>query len=95
MFLSSQGTSDSLRKQVKEETHSRTVLQARIASDTSDLAKQQIEAKKKKAKVSKKAFELEQIVSRILADVKVLREKHAERQKVSYVPTPGLSPYTS
>ncbi|XP_071807760.1 coiled-coil domain-containing protein 178-like [Asterias amurensis] len=76
-----QGTSDSLRKQVKEETHSRTVLQARIASDTSDLAKQQIEAKKKKAKVSKKAFELEQIVSRILADVKVLREKHAERQK--------------
>ncbi|XP_038056711.1 coiled-coil domain-containing protein 178-like [Patiria miniata] len=76
-----QGTSDSLRKRVKEETHSRTVLQARISSDTTDLAKQQVEAKKKKAKVSKKAFELEQIVSNILADVKVLRKEHAQRQQ--------------
>ncbi|XP_022102593.1 coiled-coil domain-containing protein 178-like [Acanthaster planci] len=76
-----QGTAESLKKQVKEETHARTVLQARISSDTTDLAKQQTEAKKKKAKVSKKAFELEQIVSNILADVKVLRKEHAQRQR--------------
>ena len=67
---------------MKEETHSRTVLQARIASDTTDLAKQQVEAKKKKVKVSKKAKELEEIANGTLSDVQVLRNAHASRVKV-------------
>ncbi|XP_033123693.1 coiled-coil domain-containing protein 178-like isoform X2 [Anneissia japonica] len=74
-----QGTSDTLRKQLKEETHSRTVLQARIASDTTDLQKQRVEARKKKAKVSKKATELENAVAVILAEVKELRQMHSEK----------------
>ncbi|XP_071952787.1 coiled-coil domain-containing protein 178-like [Antedon mediterranea] len=78
-----QGTCDSLRKQVKEETHSRTVLQARIASDTTDLQKQRVEARKKKAKVSKKATELQNAVAVLLAEVKKLRQEHFEKSQAN------------
>ncbi len=70
---------------MKEETHSRTVLQTRITSDTTDLAKQQVEAKKKKVKVSKKAKELEEIAQGTLADVVVLRKAHADRVQVGHL----------
>nr|XP_054772719.1 coiled-coil domain-containing protein 178-like [Lytechinus pictus] len=76
-----QSTVDSLKKQLREETHNRTVLQARITADTTDLAKRQVEAKKKKAKVTQKANEIDEIVARVLAETKILREKRASRQK--------------
>ena len=43
---------DALRKQVKEEMHSKTVMAARISSDSSDLVKNQADTKQKKEKVS-------------------------------------------
>lgn len=45
-----QTTVDSLRRQVKEEVHSRTVLQARIASDTLEIEKSKTESAKKREK---------------------------------------------
>ena len=78
-----QSTVDSLKKQLKEETHNRTVLQARITADTTDLAKRQVEAKKKKAKVTQKATEMDEIVAGVLATTKALREQRATRQNVS------------
>ena len=82
VYFFKQGVADTLKKQVKEETHSRTVMQSRIASDTTDLAKQQVESKKKKVKVSKKAKELEEIANTTLAEVEVLRKQHADRVEV-------------
>ncbi len=50
-FFFTQARAEALRKQVKEEIHSRTVIQARIQSDQSDLIKSQAETKAKKEKV--------------------------------------------
>ena len=46
-----QARAEALRKQVKEEIHSKTVIQARIQSDSSDLIKDRAETKAKKEKV--------------------------------------------
>ena len=46
-----QNTAETLRRQVKEEIHSRTVLQARINSDTQEIEKTRSESAKKKEKV--------------------------------------------
>ena len=51
-MFSLQSTADTLRKQVKDEIHSRTVIQSRISSDTTDLSKNQTEIVTKKEKVS-------------------------------------------
>ncbi|XP_071485691.1 coiled-coil domain-containing protein 178-like [Diadema antillarum] len=76
-----QNTVDSLKKQLKEETHNRTVLQARIMADSTDLAKRQVEAKKKKAKVMAKALEVDEIVAKVLTETKKLRARRAEKQQ--------------
>ena len=46
-----QNTAETLRRQVKEEVHTRTVLQARINSDTQEMEKTRTESGKKKEKV--------------------------------------------
>ena len=46
-----QNTAETLRRQVKEEIHTRTVLQARINSDTQEIEKTRSESAKKKEKV--------------------------------------------
>ncbi|XP_077991434.1 uncharacterized protein LOC144445672 [Glandiceps talaboti] len=74
-------TADALKKQLKDEQHSRTVLQARIASDTAELQKLQLDAKKKKMKVSRKASETDKVVSHVLKQVEHLRKMHADKQK--------------
>ena len=51
-YLFLQMTCEGLKRQVKEEIHSRTVLQARISSDSTELVKSKVEAKQKNEKVS-------------------------------------------
>ena len=46
-----QNTAETLRRQVKEEIHTRTVLQARINSDNQEIEKTRSESAKKKEKV--------------------------------------------
>ncbi|XP_070555830.1 coiled-coil domain-containing protein 178-like [Ptychodera flava] len=74
-------TSDALKKQLKDEQHSRTVLQARITSDTAELQKLQQDAKRKRMKVTKKADETDKVVSHVLKQVEHLRKIHADKQK--------------
>ena len=50
-FCDLQNTAETLRRQVKEEVHTRTVLQARINSDSSEIEKTRSESGKKKEKV--------------------------------------------
>lgn len=45
-------TADALKKQLKDEAHARTVLQARIAADNTDLQKTSVESTKKREKVN-------------------------------------------
>uniref|UniRef100_UPI0037552EC4 hypothetical protein n=1 Tax=Salmonella sp. s54412 TaxID=3160128 RepID=UPI0037552EC4 len=59
----------SSKSQLKEEAHMRTVLQARIASDTSDLLRSRIESKKKREKVSQQAEDSVKVVTRIKEQV--------------------------
>ena len=46
-----QQTAETLRRQVKDEIHTRTVLQARINSDSAEIEKVKTESGKKKGKV--------------------------------------------
>ena len=46
-----QATADTLRRQVKDEVHTRTVLVARIKSDTTDLSKYRTDNQMKNEKV--------------------------------------------
>ncbi|KAI8501620.1 hypothetical protein Bbelb_208910 [Branchiostoma belcheri] len=75
-------TADALKKQVKEEMHTSTILKARITSDTSDHERLQLEAKKKQDKVTKKVDEIENAVSIVEEDVVKRRKTHAETRKV-------------
>lgn len=74
---------EGLKKQHKEETHSRTILQARILADSTDFQKLQLEAKKKKSRVEKKCNEIENVVAGVLSEVKVQRSSKADKMKVS------------
>ncbi|KAJ8034089.1 hypothetical protein HOLleu_24515 [Holothuria leucospilota] len=77
-----QGTIEGLKKQHKEETHSRTILQARILADSTDFQKLQLEAKKKKSRVEKKCNEIENVVASVLSEVEVQRSTKADKMKV-------------
>ena len=46
-----QSTADALRKQIKDEIHTKTVMSSRIQSDSSELVKSQAETKQKKERV--------------------------------------------
>ncbi|XP_066272114.1 coiled-coil domain-containing protein 178-like [Branchiostoma lanceolatum] len=75
-------TADALKKQVKEEMHTSTILKARITSDTSDHDRLQLEAKKKQDKVTKKVDEIENAVSIVEEDIIKRRKTHADTRKV-------------
>lgn len=75
-------TMEGLHKQHKEETHARTILQARILADSTDFQKLQREAKKKRDKVGKKSNEIENVVAGILKEVESQRSMKADRLKV-------------
>ena len=71
----------SLKNQLKEESHTRAILQARIATDTSDLLKSRVDSKKKREKMSQQALDGEKVVNRIREQVEKLEKVHSEREQ--------------
>lgn len=78
-------TAETLRRQVKEEVHTRTVLQARINSDSAEIEKTRSESGKKKEKADKVANDVQSAVTVVLEKVEKLRSAKAKRdeQKVT------------
>lgn len=74
-------TAEALRKQLKDEAHARTVLQARITSDSQDASKTHIESKKKREKATQRAEEIEKLVENVRDQVSKLEKIHNERQQ--------------
>lgn len=74
-------TADALKKQLKDEAHARTVLQARITSDTQDLAKSHVDSKKKREKATQRADEMVKLVDNVRDQVSKLEKIHNERQQ--------------
>lgn len=72
-------TADALKKQLKDEAHARTVLQARITSDTQDLAKTHVDSKKKREKATQRADEIVKLVGHVRDQVSKLEKIHNER----------------
>ncbi|KAL9979922.1 hypothetical protein ACROYT_G008441 [Oculina patagonica] len=72
-------TADALKKQLKDEAHARTVLQARITSDTQDLAKTHVDSKKKREKATQRAEEIVKLVDHVKDQVSKLEKIHNER----------------
>ncbi|XP_028391567.1 coiled-coil domain-containing protein 178-like isoform X2 [Dendronephthya gigantea] len=70
----------SLRNQLKEESNNRTILQARIATDTSDLLRSRLDSKKKKEKMSRQAQDADKVLIRIREQVEKLEKEHAQRK---------------
>ncbi|CAB3981261.1 Hypothetical predicted protein [Paramuricea clavata] len=71
----------SLKNQLKEESHARTILQARIATDTSDLLRSRIDSKKKKEKMSQQALDADKVLNSIREQVERLETVHSEREQ--------------
>ncbi|KAJ7387735.1 hypothetical protein OS493_001078 [Desmophyllum pertusum] len=74
-------TADALKKQLKDEAHARTVLQARITSDTQDLSKTHVDSKKKREKATVRAEEIVKLVDHVQDQVSKLEKIHNERQE--------------
>lgn len=72
-------TADALKKQLKDEAHARTVLQARITSDSQDLAKTHVDSKKKREKATQRAEEMVMLVDHVRDQVSKLEKIHNER----------------
>ncbi|KAL8600724.1 hypothetical protein ACOMHN_057313 [Nucella lapillus] len=73
---------EQLRRQVKEEVHTRTVLQARINSDNSEIDKTRSESGKKKEKAHKVANDVEAAVSVVLEKVEKLRAAKTRKDEM-------------
>lgn len=73
---------DLLKKQVKEESHARIILQARIQSETTDFGKKKIESEKKRAKILKTKEEIEKVIDQVQSQVAKLTAVHDKRIKV-------------
>lgn len=75
-------TVETLRRQMKDEVHTRTVLAARINSDSTELTKAKGETQQKREKAKKVAVEVEGMVDEVLVKVKKLRTaKQAKVEK--------------
>jgi len=74
-------TAETLRRQVKDEIHTRTVLQARINSDSAEIEKVKTESGKKKGKAKSVADEVEHAVNGVLQKVEQLRAAKKEKEE--------------
>ena len=72
-------TAETLRRQVKDELHTKTVLVARINSDSTDLVKYKKDTVQKRDKAQKVATEVETAVNTVLAKVEKLRSTKREK----------------
>ncbi|XP_046357907.2 coiled-coil domain-containing protein 178-like [Haliotis rufescens] len=73
---------ETLKKQVKDEVHSRTVLQARINSDSSEIDRTRQDSAKKQNKAQKVADEVGSAVNNVLEKVQKLRNTKDEKVKL-------------
>ncbi|KAL4236342.1 hypothetical protein ACF0H5_004729 [Mactra antiquata] len=74
-------TTDTLKRQVKEEVHTRSVLTARITSDSQDLAKSHVEIRDKKSKASKVADDVVTAVNNVKEKVEKLRSAKENKSR--------------
>ncbi|XP_060608579.1 coiled-coil domain-containing protein 178-like [Ruditapes philippinarum] len=76
-------TADTLRRQVKDEVHTKSVLSARISSDTEDLKKSRGDIREKKNKAAKVADDVVTAVKNVKEKVEKLRsaKENKTRQK--------------
>ncbi|OWF35535.1 coiled-coil domain-containing protein 178-like isoform X2 [Mizuhopecten yessoensis] len=74
-------TVETLRRQVKDEVHSRTVLAARINSDSTELQRAKGETSTRREKAKKVATEVDTLVDEVLVKVKKLRTAKKENNE--------------
>lgn len=79
MEESLKGTADTLRRQVKDEVHTRTVLVARISNDTTDLSKYKTDTQVKNQKAKKVADDVVNVVNEVKTKVEKLRSAKRDR----------------
>ncbi|XP_050402301.1 coiled-coil domain-containing protein 178 [Patella vulgata] len=75
-------TIETLTRQVKDEIHNRTVLQARINSDNTEIDRTRIESAKKQDKAGKVAEDVDTAVNTVLTKVERLRSSKEENEKL-------------
>ncbi|XP_033736853.1 coiled-coil domain-containing protein 178-like [Pecten maximus] len=74
-------TVETLRRQVKDEVHTRTVLTARITSDSTELTRAKGETSQRREKAKKVASEVDSLVDDVLVKVKKLRTAKKENDE--------------
>ncbi|XP_060070324.1 coiled-coil domain-containing protein 178-like [Ylistrum balloti] len=74
-------TVETLRRQVKDEVHTRTVLTARITSDSTELTRAKGETSQRREKAKKVATEVDGLVDEVLVKVKKLRTAKKENNE--------------
>lgn len=74
-------TVETLRRQVKDEVHTRTVLTARITSDSTELTRAKGETSQRREKARKVATEVDNLVDDVLVKVKKLRKTKKENDE--------------
>lgn len=74
-------TVETLRRQVKDEVHTRTVLTARITSDSTELTRAKGETSQRREKARKVATEVDNLVDDVLVKVKKLRKSKKENDE--------------
>ncbi|KAK3584816.1 hypothetical protein CHS0354_006233 [Potamilus streckersoni] len=72
-------TAETLRKQMMDETHTKTILEARIKADSTEFEKARIDIRDKRTKAQKVADEVTQAVSVVKTKVEKLRKTKEEK----------------
>ncbi|KAL3868233.1 hypothetical protein ACJMK2_041064 [Sinanodonta woodiana] len=72
-------TAESFRKQAMDETHTKTILEARIKADSTEFDKARIDIREKRTKAQKVADEVTQAVSVVKTKVEKLRKTKEEK----------------
>lgn len=77
-----QQTLETLRKQCKDEVHTRSVLHTRINSDGTEMVRSQAEAKHKKQKLTNTVVVIEEQLKVIVQKVDKLRDLYDAKREV-------------
>lgn len=73
---------EALKKQCRDEIHTRGVLKSRISSDGTELVKSQVHAKEKKEKMGKTVVELEKTLEVVVEKVDKLKGIYDSKKEV-------------
>lgn len=77
-----QHTLETLKKQCKEEIHTRGVLKSRITSDGGELVKSEEQAKEQKVQLTKTVGDIEQQLKVVVEKVDKLRDVYTAKMEV-------------